>query len=124
MRRAANDMTMTKSFTIDLDRSELTIDLQSEADVFEPAETTVTAEGQGPLVVVSKDRLVSLELTVFTGLSLQNDIVQLDAARDIAAHIAVCDVLPSLFMVAASVMAETRTVLAKLGLDHIDVIAI
>jgi len=114
-------MTTKNKAAIDLASGEIHIDLLSDLpadiDVAESAASTVTDHSHGPMVVVSSDRLFSLELSVVADLAPGSDVVQLDTAGAIAGLIASCDELPSLFLVDASMVAEVERVLAELGLD-------
>jgi len=117
-------MTMTNTNIIDLDRSELVIDPLSEAELFASQEPALLDQFSGPMVVVSPDRLVSLELILFADLVPQDDVVHVDSPDEIASYFAVSDVQPSLCLVAHGFVEETRRVLGQLGLGAVAVIAI
>lgn len=117
-------MTMINTLTIDLDRSELVLDPLTDGELFAERPPIVIDNNTGPMVIVSPDRMIALELVVFAGLQPDADLVQLNAPIDLIDHMASHEVLPSLVLTSAAFVEATERVLDQLGHRDIAVIAI
>lgn len=117
-------MTMINTHTIDLDRSELVLDPLTDGELFAERPPIVIDNNTGPMVVVSTDRLIALEMMVFASLEPGADVVQLDAPIDLIDHLASQEMAPSLVLAAAPLVEATERLLDQLGYCDVAVLAI
>lgn len=117
-------MTMMNTLTIDLERSELVLDPLTDGELFSERPPVVIDNATGPMVIVSTDRMVALEMMVFAGLDPDDDLVQVETPGDLAERMTSHGLTPSLVLTSAALVEATERVLDQLGHHDIAVIAI